>query len=449
MTTAIRGKTGDSPPASDEERRQSRRAVIASTIGTVIEWYDFGLYSIAAGLVFPSLFFPTFDPLVGALNSFLVFAVGYIARPVGALVFGHFGDRLGRKGALVATMLLMGIGTFIVALVPTYNEIGLWGAVILSVLRFLQGMGVGGEWGGAILVAMEWGGPGRRGLYASLPQMGVPMGTLLANLLFGGASFAAGSAFMTWGWRIPFALSIFLVVIGVYIRLGIAETPVFRRMAEENRIERLPVLEALRRNYRQIISVAFLRISELSVFIVFTVLVFTIGVQTLHLSRDFILMALLAGLAIECVSVPIAGALSDRIGRKRMFMIGAVAAGIYSFIYYAGLGSGSTTIIFIVIALSLIPHGLQYGSEAALITESFTARLRYSGSSIGYQLASLLGGGPTPVIAGVLLIKDQSGYLIACYLALCSVISVIAALTLKEGRLRDIAVEYDQVPDKA
>ena len=429
--------------STPEDVRASRRAVIASTVGTVIEWYDFGLYGIAAGLIFPTLFFPNSDPMVGVLNSFLVFGVGYVARPIGALVFGHYGDRLGRKGALLATVLMMGFGTFLVTFVPSYAHVGIWGAVCLCVLRFLQGLGVGGEWGGSVLVAMEWARPGRRGLFASWPQIGVPAGTLLANIVLALTSFATGSAFMDWGWRIPFALSAVMLVVGVYIRLGVSETPVFRRVVAERRVEKLPVLEALRKTWPQIILTSLLRMSELSTFIVFTVFVFTIGVQMLHYSRNFILVALLFGLAAECVVVPTSGALSDRFGRKFMFILGVALSGLSGFLYFAGFASGSPVIIFLVIVLTLIPHGLQYGPEAALISENFTPRLRYSGSSIGYQLASILGGGPTPFIATSLLIRDPSGYLVAGYLLLCAVISIGAAAFMREGRHLDVAAEYD------
>ncbi|MEJ1979136.1 MAG: MFS transporter [Acetobacteraceae bacterium] len=436
------GETGSSV-APPEQVRSSRRAVIASTVGTVIEWYDFGLYGIAAGLIFPTLFFPNSDPMVGALNSFLVFGVGYIARPIGALVFGHYGDRLGRKGALLATVLMMGFGTFLVTFVPTYDHVGIWGAICLCVLRFLQGLGVGGEWGGSVLVAMEWARHGRRGLFASWPQIGVPAGTLLANIVLGLTSYATGSAFMSWGWRIPFALSAVMLIVGVYIRLGVSETPVFRKVIAERRVEKLPVLEALRRTWPQILLTSLLRMSELSTFIVFTVFVFTIGVQMLHFSRNFILIALLFGLAAECITVPISGALSDRFGRKFMFILGVALSGLSGFVYFAGFATGSPVVIFLVIVLTLIPHGLQYGPEAALISENFTPRLRYSGSSIGYQLASILGGGPTPFIATTLLIRDPSGYLVAGYLLLCSVISIAAAAFMREGRHLDVAVEYD------
>jgi MFS family permease len=424
------------------ESRSRRRAVIASTIGTVIEWYDFLLYAMAAGLIFPTLYFRNSDPIVAILNSFLVFAVGYIARPIGALVFGHYGDRLGRKGALVATVLLMGTGTFLVTFVPTYDQIGIWGAIMLCVLRFLQGVGVGGEWSGSILVAMEWAQAGKRGLFASWPQMGLPLGGLLANLALGGASLVTGAAFMTWGWRIPFALSLLLVAVGLYIRFGLEETPVFRKVLSEKRVEKLPVLQALRRTWRQILLTTLLRMSELASYVVYGVFVFAIGVQMLHFSHNFILAAVLVGLAIESIVVPLAGAISDRVGRKRMFMFGVVLYGIWGFVYFAGLSTGSPAIVALVIALSFIPHGIQYGPQGALIAENFPARLRYSGSSIGYQLASIVGGGLAPFIATALLARDRSGYLVAGYLLACSVISLTAATFMREGTHPDIS--HDQ-----
>jgi len=414
------------------DSRDSRRAVLASTIGTVIEWYDFGLYAIAAGLVFPQLFFPKSDPVVAILSSFIVFAVGYIARPLGALIFGHYGDRVGRKGALVATVLLMGGGTFLVALVPTYQQIGVWGAVILCVLRLLQGVGIGGEWSGSVLVAMEWAKTHKRGLFASWPQIGVPMGTVLANLAVVGASLTTGEGFLAWGWRVPFAISFLLVIVGLWIRLGLEETPIFQRLVEEQRVARRPVPEAVRVCWQPILATVFLRMSELASFIVFAFMVFTIGVHMLHLDRNFILLVVMIGLSVECCIVPFSGGLSDRLGRKPVFMTGVVLSGMVGFLYFAGFSTGSPAIIALVIVLSFVPHGIQYGPEAALIAESFPASLRYSGSSIGYQLASVIGGGIAPFITTGLLVRDPRGYLVAAYLAACAIISLIAAALLKQ-----------------
>src|ERR1700680_2974975 len=262
------------------------RAVIASTIGTAIEWYDFFLYSTVTGLVFAKLFFPNSDPLVGTLEAFAIYAVGFIARPIGAAIFGHYGDRIGRKATLIATLLLMGLATAAVALVPTYASIGIWGAVILTVLRFIQGVGVGGEWGGSVLMSMEWARNDRsRGLIASWPQFGVPCGLFLANLAVLAFSQMSGENFLSWGWRIPFALSLVLVGVGLYIRLGILETPVFVKLLAERKVERSPMRAVLTHRPKQILLSALSRMAEQAPFYIFTAFIFSYGIETLHVSR--------------------------------------------------------------------------------------------------------------------------------------------------------------------
>jgi MFS family permease len=336
-----------------EHQVQLRRAVIASTVGTAIEWYDFFLYSTVTGLVFAKLFFPNSDPLVGTLEAFAIYAVGFAARPVGAAIFGHYGDRIGRKSTLIATLMLMGIATFLVALVPTYESVGIWGAVILTVLRFVQGVGVGGEWGGSVLMSMEWArSNSSRGLVASWPQFGVPCGLFLANLAVLAFSQMSGDQFLTWGWRIPFALSIVLVGVGLWIRLGILETPIFRRLVAERQIERTPMLEVI------------------------------------------------------------------------LFE------------------TGSLPLIFLAVVLSLIPHDMMYGPQAALIAESFTGRLRYSGASLGYQLASVIAGGPAPLIAAWLFGMFQSPYAIAGYILVCALLSIAATAMMRDYTGKDIDGEY-------
>src|ERR1700750_1861132 len=281
---------GTAPPTASEHRVQLPRAVIASTIGTAIEWYDFFLYSTVTGLVFAKLFFPHSDPLVGTLEAFAIYAVGFVARPIGAAIFGHFGDRIGRKSTLIATLLLMGLATAAVALVPTYASIGIWGAVILTVLRFIQGVGVGGEWGGSVLMSMEWArGDQSRGLVASWPQFGVPCGLFLANLAVLAFSQMSGEHFLAWGWRIPFFLSLILVAVGLYIRLGILETPVFTRLIAEQKIERTPMLTVIKRHPREILLSALARMAEQAPFYIFTAFIFSYGIETLHVSRDFLL----------------------------------------------------------------------------------------------------------------------------------------------------------------
>src|SRR5580693_6044866 len=314
-------------PLSDADHQvQLRRAVIASTIGTTIEWYDFFLYSTVTGLVFAKLFFPHSDPWVGTLEAFAVYAVGFIARPVGAAIFGHYGDRIGRKSTLIATLLLMGLATFAVALVPTYESIGIWGAVILTVLRFIQGVGVCGDWGGSVLMSMEWARNDRsRGLIASWPQFGVPCGLFLANLAVLAFSQMSGEQFLAWGWRIPFALSLVLVGVGLYIRLGILETPVFARLLAERKVERTPMLTVIKRHPKEILLSALARMAEQAPFYIFTAFIFSYGINTLHVSRNFLLAAVLSASVLSFVSIPVFGHLSDHIGRKNMYMIGAVA----------------------------------------------------------------------------------------------------------------------------
>jgi metabolite-proton symporter len=436
----------DTDPAAltpSEHSRQLRRAVIASTIGTAIEWYDFFLYSTVTGLVFAKLFFPHSDPWVGTLEAFAIYAVGFAARPVGAAIFGHYGDRIGRKSTLIATLLLMGIATFAVALVPTYERIGVWGAVILTVLRFIQGVGVGGEWGGSVLMSMEWARTDRsRGLIASWPQFGVPCGLFLANLAVLAFSQMSGEQFLSWGWRIPFALSIVLVGVGLYIRLGILETPVFSKLVAERKIERAPMLAVIQQYPNEILLSALARMAEQAPFYIFTAFVFSYGVGTLHVSRDFLLTAVLAASVLSFVSIPLFGHLSDQIGRKNMYMIGAAVTGVFGFIYFGMLGTGSMPVIFLAIILSLIPHDMMYGPQAALIAESFTGRLRYSGSSLGYQLASVIAGGPAPLIAAWLFGTYHSAVAIAIYIAVCAVITLAATAAMTDYTGKDISAEY-------
>jgi len=430
--------------SAEDHHAQLKRAIIASTIGTTIEWYDFFLYSIVTGLVFAKLFFPESDPLVGTLKAFTIYAVGFAARPVGAAIFGHYGDRIGRKATLIATLLLMGVATFLVALVPTYETIGIWGAVILTVLRFIQGVGVGGEWGGSVLLAMEWARTNsHRGFIASWPQFGVPAGLFLANAAVLGFSALSGDEFLDWGWRIPFLLSILLVAVGLYIRLGILETPTFRNLVATKRVERQPILEAIRQHPREIILSALLRMGEQAPFYIFTAFVFSYGTTTLGVSRDFLLTAVLCAAMLSFFTIPLSGHISDSIGRKKMYLLGAALMLVFAFVYFAMLDTGNPTWIFVAIVLSLIPHDMMYGPQAALIAEAFTGRVRYSGSSLGYQLASLFAGGPAPLIATALLAGFGSGTAIALYVAACALCSLIATAMISDYTGKDIHHEYD------
>ncbi|HXL29630.1 MAG TPA: MFS transporter, partial [Bradyrhizobium sp.] len=322
--------------SASDHSAQLRKAVIASTIGTAIEWYDFFLYGTAAGLVFGKLYFPNEDALTATLAAFGTYFIGFVGRPIGAAIFGHYGDRIGRKATLIATLLTMGIATFLIAFVPTYASIGIWGAVILTVLRMLQGIGVGGEWGGSVLLAMEWSRThGQRGLVASWPQFGVPCGLFLANLAILAFSQLSGDQFLTWGWRIPFALSIILVGVGLWIRLGILETPVFQQLLDNRKIEKAPIVEVFRKHPKEIILSALLRMAEQAPFYIFTAFIFAYGVTTLKMSRDFILIAVLAASCLSFVSIPLSGHISDLIGRRKMYLIGAATVGVFGFLYFA------------------------------------------------------------------------------------------------------------------
>jgi MFS family permease len=429
-----------------EHRAQLRGAVIASTVGTTIEWYNFFIYSTVTGLVFPKLYFPESDPLTGTLQAFAIYAVGFVARPVGAAIFGHYGDRIGRKAALIATLLLMGIATFLVAFVPTYAQIGIWGAIILTVLRFVQGIGVGGEWGGSVLLSMEWARiSAHRGFIAAWPQFGVPSGLFLANLAALAVNTISPEEFLAWGWRVPFFISIVLVGIGLYIRLGILGTPIFPRLVAEERLERTPMIEAFRRQPREIALSALARMSEQAPFYIFTAFIFSYGTSVLHSSRELLLIAVLAAAVVSFFSIPLAGHISDRIGRRRMYLIGVAVTGVFGFIYFALLDTMVPGLIFLAIVLSLIPHDMQYGPQAAMIAECFTPRLRYSGASLGYQFASIIAGGPAPLIATALFAAYRSGYAIALYILACAVVSFIATALLPDYTNRDVSQEYQGV----
>ena len=428
--------------------------IAASTTGTAIEWYDFFLYGTMATLVFPKLFFPETDHTVGTLLSLFTFLVGFIARPIGGAVFGHMGDRIGRKSTLVATLLLMGISTLLVGFMPGYASIGIAAPLILSLLRFLQGLGVGGEWGGSVLLAMEYGHKKNRGFWAAWPQMGVPIGLVLSTVIV--SYFSSQSNFETVGWRIPFYISAALIVIGLWIRLRIFETPLFARVQESGRQAAAPVAEAFRRSWVEILLSAGARFVEQAPFYLFTTFVITY-VLTLKLPKTTVLNGITIAAIIELFTIPLFGYLSDRVGRRLWYLIGCGIMAVFAFPYFALLNTKSTTTIVLAIVLSLaLCHAWVYGPQAALIAERFGTRSRYSGASLGYQLAAPFAGGLAPIIALLLLngktnlaamglkgvtlnIGAGSWQAVAVYMVVLAVISFASVLGLKELTHADIS----------
>jgi MFS family permease len=414
------------------EMGQRQRAVVASTVGTAIEFCDFFLYATAAALVFPRLFFPGESAFVGGLAAFGTLFVGFAARPVGAVIFGHFGDRLGRKSTLIVTLMLMGIGTFLIGCLPTYATIGIAAPVLLTLLRVVQGIGVGGEWGGAVLLSMEWGSSRRRGLMASWPQLGVPIGLLLSTGMVTLTSWATGASFVTWGWRVPFLTSVVLVAVGLYVRLRVPETPEFTQLTRRAAVVRNPVSDAIRNYPREILTSAFVRISEQAPFNLFITFVLTYGTQHLGLPRDELLNDTLIAAGIGLVSVPLFGYLSDLIGRRVVYGIGIVATGAYAFPYFTLLDTRIHGLVLLGIIVSLLCHDLQYGPQGALIAESFATNVRYSGAGLGYQLASVIAGGPAVLIAATILASTGSSTYISYYILGCAALSLTALLLMPQ-----------------
>jgi metabolite-proton symporter len=409
------------------------RAVVASAVGTTIEWYDFFLYGVAAALVFPKIFFPESDPFTGTLLAFSTYFVGFVARPFGAAIFGHYGDRIGRKAALIATLVLMGIATMGIGLVPGYDRIGIWGAVLLVVGRVMQGIGVGGEWGGSVLLAGEWTNPRRRGFTTSWAQFGAPAGLMLAN---GAVSIVthvtSEEQFLAWGWRVPFLISFVLVFIGLYIRIGILETPVFARLKAQGKIEKAPVTEVLRQNWREVILTALLRTGQQTPFYIFTTYILTYGTQVLGLGRGLLLNLVMLQATISLATIPLFGHLSDIIGRRKITAIGCVVMMIFPFVYFGMLDSGKMALVALAILIALPMHDLQYGPQAAFISESFPGSLRYSGASLGYQLASITAGGPAPIVALFLFRTYKTSMAVAAYCAVSGLVSLVCVWLLQD-----------------
>ena len=426
----------------------------ASTLGTAIEWYDFFLYGFFSATIFAKFFFPELDPVAGTIAAFTTNFVGFIARPIGGAFFGWFGDKVGRKSTLVATLLLMGIATALMGVLPGYATIGIAAPILLSVLRFLQGAGVGGEWGGSVLLSMEYGDERRRGFWASWPQTGVPLGlalSALAVVLF--KALFPGAAFESIGWRFPFLFSAVLIIIGLIIRLRILETPSFAKIKSERRVSKVPLVEVFRHHWREIVLSALLRSGEQAPFYIFTTFVLSYGIKALGLSINLLYTGIVVAAIVGFITIPTFGLLSDRVGRKNWFLIGLVLMAAYAYPYFLLLGTKNPVVVVLAIAFSVgICHAWLYGPEAAFISERFGTKLRYSGASLGYQLASITAGGPAPIIATYLVANYKSlapglpsFATIAFYMIGMCVISILAVVTLREYASKAAAADVDEV----
>jgi metabolite-proton symporter len=416
-----------------------RTVGLASLIGTTIEWYDFFLYGTAAALVLDKVFFPTFDPFVGKLASLTTYAVGFIARPLGGVIIGHYGDRIGRKSMLVLTLMIMGIATFLIGVLPTYEQIGPVAAVLLVLLRVAQGFGVGGEWGGAILMAVEHAPPGRRGFYGSWPQIGVPAGLLLSTLLFTPFSRLPQETFLSWGWRIPFLLSIVLVVVGLVIRVRIVETPAFSRVKEQRQEARQPILDVIRHYPREVLVAMGARLAENGAFYIYTVFVLIYGTDHVGMDRNIVLTGIMIAAALELLSIPLFGALSDLVGRKPVYLFGAIATALLAYPAFWMMDSASPWLVWLALVLALsVAHAAMYAPQGAFFSELFGARVRYSGASLGAQLSSVLAGGLAPIIATTLLKYGYGRGALSVYLIGLATITTIAVSVAAETVRHDI-----------
>ncbi|MGY1690690.1 MFS transporter [Geodermatophilus sp. SYSU D01105] len=416
-----------------------RRVIVASLVGTSLEWYDFFIYGTAAALVFNQIFFPSFDPLVGTLLAFTTYAVGFVARPLGGVVFGHYGDKLGRKNVLVVTLLIMGIATFLIGVLPTYDSIGVWAPLLLVALRFLQGLGLGGEWGGAVLMTLESGSAHRRGLNASWPQVGVPIGLLLANgVLSLMGAVTSDSAFLDWGWRIPFLLSGVLVLVGLWIRLTIAESPLFREVQEHDSEAKAPIIDVLRRYPSRVLLAIGARIGVDVAFYTFILFVTTYVVTYLGLPNSYALNAVLIAAAVQVVLIPWSGVLSDRFGRRPVYLVGAVGAAIWVFVFFALLDTGRFALIVLATVVALVFHAAMYGPQASFIAELFPTRVRYTGASMGYQLAGILGGALAPIISVALIDRFDTSVAVSLYVVGVLVLTAVCVLLAPETSRIDL-----------
>lgn len=425
------------------DARTVRKAIFASTVGSAIEWFDFMLYGAAAALVFPALFFPNSSPVTGVLLAFSTYFVGFLARPLGAAIFGHLGDRVGRKKALMWTIVLMGVGTVGIGLVPTYATVGALGPVLLVALRTLQGIGVGGEWGGAVLLAMESGRKGGEGFRGSFPQAAGTIGIGCANLAFMAMSMMLSpEAFMAWGWRVPFLFSFVLILLALWIRSSLPETTAFAKVQASGNVSKAPVVEVLRNNPVQVALAALLKTAEMIPVYIFIAFILSYGTGQHDYDRTTLLLMVSLAAFLAAGTMLVAGRVSDRIGHERMYTLGAVAMAVFAFLYFALVESGSIVLTSVAILVSLLPYALIFAPEPIIISKAFPTRTRYSGSSLGFNLAGIIGGGPAPFIA-TWLATSYGGYAVSAYIALFCLIGVVACRALRRMASREASSSAD------
>lgn len=416
-----------------------RRVVLASFVGTTIEWYDFFIYGTAAAIVFNQLFFPVGDEFLAQMAAYASFAIGFFFRPVGGIVFGHFGDRIGRKAMLVTTLMMMGVATCLIGLLPTYQTIGVAAPALLILLRMIQGIGVGGEWGGAVLMAVEHGHGGRRGLYGSCVQMGVPAGLLLATGVFAIFSSMDEQAFLDWGWRVPFLLGIVLLAVGMFIRVRVMESPLFTRVQNEDSVSTVPILAVLRNYPRNVLLAMGARFAENACFYIFSVFVLSYATEQLGLEKRQVLTGVWIAAAVQLLAIPAFGRLSDSVGRRPVYLCGALFLAVFAFPFFWMIETRVVALVWLAIVLGMIGHAAMYGPQAAFFSELFGTNVRYSGASIGYQLASPFAGGLAPLIATALLEwSGDASWPVSIYLALTAVLTITSILLADETFRHDI-----------